>query len=243
MKKNIFLAIFCIAITSISFGQFNIIDTLGNTVNNDTVVVYGNTTDVMSITFNVINTGLDSISLYARRDSILLPLKDTDNYFCWVLCYGNTTNVSPFSETINRSDTSNPSFIGYYKPYSHVGAALIRYTFFAARNHADSVWVIVKYDATPAGVKNISGKNISFSAPYPNPANSFVNFNYTLGNSVQSANLKIFNLLGDCVQTMPLSALKSRTTFDVQSIPSGIYVCEIEANGCQPVYQKMIVSH
>jgi Secretion system C-terminal sorting domain len=246
MKKSFLLAIFCLAISSFSFGQFNIIDTTGKVVNDSTVVIYGNATDLMHTSFNVINTGLDSAKVYARRDSVSLPIGDTDNYFCWVLCYGNFTSVSPYSEALSRGgsagDTSFPAFVGYYNPYGHLGAALIRYTFFAARNHADSSWVIVKYMATPTGIKNIAGVNSSFSA-YPNPANNLVSFNYTLASGVQAANLNIFNLLGECVQTLPISSLKSKTSINVQSMPSGIYVCEIAANGCPPVYQKLVVSH
>lgn len=246
MKKSLLLAILCTAISSFSFGQFHIIDTTGKIVNNDTVVVYGNATDVMHTSFNVINTGLDSASVYARRDSISLPIGDTDNYFCWVLCYGTSTTVSPFTETLSKGgsagDTSFPAFAGYYNPYGHLGAALIRYTFFSARIHADSSWVMVKYIATPTGIQNVSAVNNSFSA-YPNPASSFVSINYSLTSGIQSANLKIYNLLGECVQTLPLSSLKSKTSMNVQSIPSGIYVCEVTANGCQPIYQKLVVSH
>jgi len=250
MKKNLLLFILCIVISTLSFGQFKIIAVGGNTaLNSDTVKVYGNSTDEMEVTFNVVNQGFDTVSVYARRDSISTPPHfDSNNTFCWVLCFsfGGPYDVSSFGETLNQSgspgDTSTSSFIGYYKALGHLGAAYIRYTFFAARLHADSAWVMVEYDATPTGVQNISSENTHFSA-YPNPANTFVNFNYSLSSGVQAANLKIYNLLGECVQTLPLSTLKNKTSVDVQSMPFGIYVCEIQANGCQPVYQKLVVSH
>ncbi len=252
MKKILSLAIFCIAFSAISFGQqqFKIVhqgDT--NAFNNDTVSVYGNATQEMSITFNVVNTGIDSVSVYLRRDSIsTVPKFDSNNTFCWVLCFslGDTNNVSAYSQTLNKwntpGDTSSASFIGYYKALGHLGASYIRYTFFAARNHNDSSWVMVKYIATPAGTQSLSGNTINFSA-YPNPASHAVNFTYNLVSGSTAANLKIYNLLGECVQTLPLNTAKNKTTVDVQSIPAGVYVCEIEANGYQSSYKKLVVTH
>lgn len=255
MKKSLFLAIFCFAISSLSFGQFNIVDAVGNIVNSDTVLVLGNTTDEMTVSFNVVNMGIDTITVDARRDSISTPtIMDSsrvfrwDNTFCWGLCYsyGETFDVSDGGELLNRGgssgDTSFSAFVGYYEARGSVGAAYIRYTFYAARNRSDSSWVMVKYDATPTGIQGISGMSSSFTA-YPNPASNSVNFTYTLSSGVQSANLKVYNLLGECVQTLPLSTLQSKTTLDVQSMPSGIYICEIQAQGCQPVCQKLVVSH
>jgi hypothetical protein len=255
MKKYLLLALFCIAISSFSFGQLNIIDASGKVVNNDTVLVLGNTTDEMEVVFNVINTGLDSVTVYTRRDSISTPtILDSshvfrwDNTFCWGLCYayGTTSEISEGGEVLSRGgtsgDTSFSAFDGYYKGYGQVGAAFIRYSFFPAKNFADSSWVMVKYDATPAGVQGMAGMNSSFSA-YPNPASNSISFNYKLANGVQAANLKIYNLLGECIQTMALSTSQSKTNLDVQSMPSGIYICEIQSQGSQPVCQKVVVSH
>jgi hypothetical protein len=249
MKKNLFIAIFCMAFSSLSFGQLRVlVPGASHLLNNgDTVKVYGNDINEMSIDLNVVNTGASIPSVSAKRDSLFLPMKDTDNEFCWGgFCYGTSTNVSTLSETLNHNDTTSivEQFQGHYFPYGHLGAAFIRYTFYNKANPSsnDSGWVVVEYDATPTGVQNISG-SISFAAPYPNPAGSSVNFNYSFSNVVQSANLKVFNLLGECVQTFPLSTLKNKTTVNVQYMPSGIYVCEIDASGCQPVYQKIVVSH
>jgi hypothetical protein len=249
MKKILSLAIFCITISGLSRGQgtLKIINPYNNNVVNDsTLVVFGNSTDEMNINLYVLNSGIDSMSIYARRDSVSLPMPDTNNDFCWVLCYGNTTNISAYTLTLGKGDTANAfnldPFQGHYWPHGTIGSALIRYTFFPARNHADSSWVIVDYKSTPTSVQSLLGNSINFSA-YPNPAANTVNFSYNLVSGVNAANLKIYNLLGECVQTVPLNTAKNKTTLDVQSIPSGIYVCEIEANGYQPSYKKLVVTH
>jgi len=247
MKKILSLAIFCIAISSLSFGQQLKIVIAGDTarINNDTITVWGSdaSSTLDSPNINVINTGIDSVNVYCRRDSLSTPTPfSTDNYFCWVLCYGNTTTISTFTELLDRDSTSSSSFQGHYSPLGQPASAYIRYSFFLAKNHNDSAWVVVKYLATPTGVQSLSGKAFSFST-YPNPAQNNVNFNYNIAAGVSSANLKIYNLLGECVQTLPLSAAKNKTSIDVQSMPSGIYVCAIEADGFEPAYQKLVVTH
>jgi hypothetical protein len=248
MKKSLLLAILSIAFSSLSFGQLRVlVPGASQPLNNgDTVAVFGNSTDEMNLNLYVINTGFKETVL-ARRDSVLLfKSLITGNEFCWGgYCYDTTFNISQLSETIAQGDTANGigEFTGHYTPYGHLGAAYIKYTFYDQNGPGPTDgWVIVKYDATPASVQNISN-GIRLAAPYPNPANSFATINYSLNNGVQTANLKIFNLLGKCIETYPLSSLQTKTNIDVQSMQSGIYICEMQAQGCQPVYQKMVVSH
>jgi len=256
MKKNLLLAIAFIAFINFSQAQavLNIIQADSNKVlNGDTVVITGvvsnSNTAEMSINLWIVNTStFSSVSVGAKRDSLKLPLPFYwDNQICWGgSCWDtNYPNSSVPPETIGHGDTSNtlstPEFNGHYFPFGHYTPAFLRYTFFNTNIPTDSSWVVVEYFPIPTGIKNISGQMISFSA-YPNPANSFINFNYIL-NGAQRASLKIFNLLGECVQTLPLNVSKNKTSIDVQSIPSGVYVCEIEADGSMPTYQRLVVSH
>lgn len=250
MKKILLLAIFCLAISGFSFGQLEVISADGThgLNNGDTVVKFGDATDEMTVDLLLANNGLNTVTIGARRDSILLPMRDTDNDFCWAgFCYSTSTDVSPYSETLNGEDTttSQNEFQGHYYPYGHLGAAYIRYDFYNASNPSagDSAWVVVEYVATPTGIENIQHNSIHFAIPYPNPATSFVTIGYGFTSGVQSANLKIFNMLGECVRTLPLSAMQNTANLNVQNMPSGIYVCEIQAQGCSPVYQKLVVSH
>lgn len=249
MKKSLFIAIFCLAISSLSFGQLEVlVPGASKPLNNgDTVVIHGNSINEMDTSLYLINTGLTE-TVSARRDSLLLPVADTDNEFCWGgFCYSQYTSVSQLSETMNHNDTAKGlnEFTCHYFPYGHVGKAFIKYTFYNqnVNNASTNAWVVVEYDAVPAAVQSISNANICLAAPYPNPANTFATVTYNLSGGVQAANLKIFNLLGKCVETYAVSSLESKTSINVQSMPSGIYICEMEAQGSQPVYQKMIVSH
>ena len=248
MKKLIlFLSILIFPFSFIN-AQFKILNAYDkSTVTNDTIWVFGDATSEMSLNLWVVNSGVLPITLYARRDSISLPMNVYDNSICWAgTCYDTNANVSVYTETIAIGDTSNtsltPAFSGHYFPYGHIGLATLRYTFYSSANHADSNWVLVHYDATPAAIATVQ-KSVNFSAIYPNPASNKVNFTYSVAVNTQTANLKIFNLLGECIQTMPLNTAKNKTSINVQNMHSGVYVCEIEASGCKPSYQKLIVAH
>ncbi len=248
MKKNLLLALFLVAFGSFSWGQIHILRPSNkNVLNDSTIYVYCNT-NISYVSFDLYATNSGpKITVVVKRDSILLPMKDTDNAFCWGgLCFAKTVDTATLTESLGTGDTAKGAnaFSGHYYPYGHVGIATIRYVFYNKINPLDSAWVLVNYDAIPGlGVQNIADKAISFSTPYPNPASNSVTFNYNLSNSVQAANLKIFNLLGECIQTLPLNASKNKASVNIQSIPSGVYVCEIQASGCQPAYQKLVVSH
>lgn len=249
MKKNLLLLSLFTALTSVAFSQadINIIKAGDpNILNDSTINFYVDPYIEFSSVVFVINTTSSTMGINLRRDIISLTPHDT-NEICWGgLCSNWNVNVSPNTVSVVAHDTvkggSGLDFNGDNTNYG-LGTSTIRYVFYNSANHNDSSWVLVNYISSATGIPSMNDANISFSAPYPNPANNFVSFNYTLSNGVQSANLKIFNLIGECVQTLPLSASKNKTTIDAQSMPSGIYVCEVEANGCQPVYQKLIVTH
>lgn len=250
MKKITLLLSFALAAVSFSQAQNLKIIYQGGTdhnyLNDSTILVYGSSTVSFfpSPTFDVINKSSDSANLWVKR-TIISALPTTTNAICFAgYCGAVTQGASVYSCNIGAGDTAElgNAFYGDYYPNNQVGVTTIRYTFYNY-NYADSGSFIIKYITGPAGIALISAGQIGFSVPYPNPASNNVNFSYSLINGVQSANLKIFDLLGKCIQTLPLNTSKNKTTVDVQTMPSGVYICEIQAEGCQPAYQKMIVSH
>ena len=246
MRKKSLLLAAGLLLSLYSFAQLNIISKHGgNILNDSTITINGLSSGLITDSLYVINSDSLGTNVDVKLD-LLSIVAGSDNYFCWgANCFAPGVTRSRAYEgavSIPAKDT-NKTFYCDYNPSGNVGMSSIRYVFYNDADTADSAWVIIRYNATLTAVQNIAGENISLSPPYPNPANGSVNFSYSLSKGVTSANLKIYNLLGECVQTLPVSALKNKTTIDVQSMPSGIYVCAIAAPGCQPVYQKMIVSH
>lgn len=249
MKKITLSLLFAVITASFAYSQtLKIILQGGNGAyyNDSTIIVSGSSADnlIPSPTFDVVNTGADTVTIQAKR-TIISQLAGASSAICFAgTCAPESDNTNPYSVYLGPGDTAQlgNAFTGDYYPNGANGLTSIRYTFFNY-NHTDTAWFIVNYETSPTGVASVSGHQINFSAPYPNPANSFVNFSYSLTNGTQAATMKIFNIVGECVQTLPLSAAQNKSTINVQNIPAGIYVCEIVANGCQPVYQKMVVTH
>lgn len=248
MKKLSLLSLFIIATVSVAFSQhyYKIYrPTDPNTLNDSTLFIYGGANQELISKLNVVNIGSTTDTVLVKRVKVSV-LGSTVNEICWALqCYDSTHNVSDNYEIIAPGDTAQLAndFNGDYFPFGRIGTSTLYYIFFNKHTptHADTI--TVSYVTSTAGVANINDKAISFLSPYPNPAGTNVTFGYSFSSGVQTANLKIFNMLGECVQTLPLNTSKTKALVNVQSIPSGIYICEIQASGCQPAFQKLVVSH
>jgi hypothetical protein len=246
MKKiTLFITAILLGCVSLSAQNLKIIRPGGNHYINDSVIVVNGSlpTRDYNVGFYVINTSGFSIPVYARWwDSTVVP--SSKNAMCWSgLCYPNYSFRSwqvPNAESITANDTAT-DFVGY-DSVGGAGTEIVRFVFANKNVPADSAWVYVKFIIAPLGVDQISGDNMHISAPYPNPAGNNVSFNYNL-NNITEAKLEVYNTIGQCMQTIPVSASNNRLNISVAGLPSGIYICKFSANGAEPVFQKMIVTH
>lgn len=245
--KRILLLVSGIILAGSVFAQPNIeiIRVGGITPINDSVIIVNGTVSqpLLTIPFYVINNnGVKSNIKVKRIDSVVVP--HTSNYLCWGLCYGaNPATVwqCPATEAIPAGGTDS-TFTSDYSDSAQPGTEIIRYIFFNAGNPNDSSWVIVKFNVTPAGVAQINSNALHVSAPYPNPANTNVSFNYNM-KGAQNATLEIYNSIGRCVQTLPVSSANGKLSLSVSDLPAGVYICKLGAAGYNPVYQRLIVAH
>jgi|SRR6185312_2592486 len=215
-----------------------------HSINDSIIVVNGNLpTQIFTIPFSVINKNAISTTLKVKRIDSVMPA-DWTNYFCWGLCYTAQPAhewVSPSSQTIPAGDT-NTTFTADIDDSGFVGSAIFRYIFYNTGNPNDSTWVIVKFNIGPLGIAQVNENALRISAPYPNPAGNNVSFNYNL-NNIEQAKLEVYNTIGQCMQTLPVSASATKLNLNVGGLPSGIYICKFSANGAEPVFQKLIVTH
>ncbi len=245
MKKVLpAIAIVILTVCNANAQFLNIIRTGGNhSVNDSTIVVNGKTSvELTSTTFDVINTGMSVLNVKCKRyDTVVVP--GTSNYLCWGLCFGPSPSVvwtAPSTQGINAGDT-NKTFTADYNDSGKAGIELIRYIYYDASNPADSAWVQVKFNViNDAGIAPVAANSMSFSAPYPNPAASFTNFNYHVG---ALSHLTIYNSIGQEVKSMILNSSANKFSLNVSGMPSGIYICQLTADGTQPLYQKLVVAH
>ncbi len=78
----------------------------------------------------------------------------------------------------------------------------------------------------------------SLFSVFPNPANDFVNIEYT---SKKDGSFQLFNVVGQSVFTQTLSAGDQRTTVDVSSLNSGVYFYTLQIEGNVMETKKLII--
>jgi hypothetical protein len=244
MKKTLLLVIGLISgVASVSAQDILIMRPDNKHIVNDSTITVNGTTAINQyiMGLDIINNGIGSITVDCKWEDVS-TIPGTWQQMCWGLCYSPqqaTEWTAPKSQTIAIHDTNN-TFAGYLDDTNQTGCESVRYVFYNTINSADSSWVIIKFCIMPTAVQQISANNLHISAPYPNPSSAGVTFNYHINSS---ARLDIFNTIGQSVRTLTLSPSDSKLNLNVSSMPAGIYICKLEADGATPVYQKMIVSH
>lgn len=243
MKKLLLSAIALLSICSISFGQLALQDTSGATLKNgDTVTVTGLVGTQLADRFFIYDS---AFALSVKVLCIPTPDSTAGNSFSICVgtaCYiayplGGYTFLSPkFTVPAGKKDT-NALFTDYNAKTA--GTSIIMYS---VRNTAltDSTWIYVKFMASPTGIPTIAANNLHVSALYPNPANSQVSLNY---HSDYEAQLSVYNSLGQMVKTSTMAASKGNMSINTSDMPSGIYICKVQAAGAEPAFRKLIVSH
>lgn len=212
-------------------------------VNDSLIQVNGTvTSDELSIAFKIYNsTGLP-ISLKCKWEDSTAFIPNTWQKMCWGLCYADqqvNTWTAPSVQSLTAHDT-NSTFVGYMDDTGYVGCEIVRYVWYNSSNPTDSVWVLVKFCVSLTGVDQISANVLHISAPYPNPSGNSASFNYHINNT---ARLSVFNTIGQSVKQVTLTPAENKVTLNVSSMPAGLYICRLDANGASPVYQKLIVTH
>ena len=225
--KKLLLSILTLS-TILSIAQnFTITDYSGNIMNSGTYVVHGDELDTdtaklitkLSSTFS---TDKDiSITKYN-----LNKCTDTDNYFCWAICYTDfITDLSPFVAPDKISMTPgaiDSSFSAYHLANGQTGNAKYRYVW-KAKGENDSVYVDVEFQisgtCTTTSLNDYLESNVNI---YPNPATSILNIE---NNNSQNFNVQILNILGENVMSQTVT--NNNSTLNTSNLKSGIYFVRI----------------
>lgn len=244
--KKILLSLICVAFFSVSFSQsFSLQDTNGVAIAaGSTIHLIGDPTAmVMTAKVHVKNNAAEAKDVKVKKvihEGDTLPL--TMNYFCWGVCYGPTTYVSPFPQTI-QGGAVNDQFYGDYNPQLVPGKSKITYVFFDANNANDSVAVTVEFNASPASIDNDLKTRTSISAAYPNPASTNVYLDYTLPTDVNKASVVISNILGSKVMEVGLDNFAGKLQIPVSELNNGVYFYSVMADDQMIITRKFVVRH
>ena len=242
--KKILLSVFFITLLASAFAQsFSLQDTNGVAINaGSKVYILGDPADVvMTAKIWVKNNSGEAKEVMVKKFYVDV-LANTMNYFCWGVCYGPDTYVSPFGRTIEAGAVSH-EFYGDYNPNAVIGKSTIMYTFFDAAKPNDSVAVYVEFNGSPASAgKDLAG-SVSFSEAYPNPAVSKVKVDYALPEYVNEASIQITNMLGVQVREIKLEELNGTARIEVSELQNGIYFYSLVSDKKLVLTRKFVVKH
>jgi hypothetical protein len=155
--------------------------------------------------------------------SVITEIPGTSNYFCWGVCYGETTNVSLLSQTILASDT-NHTFYAHYKPLGNPGETRITYCFFNTANTADQACQTVSfcYESTcEIGIEESKGSKLQLSGSNPITGLTFMNYSMPAGEN--EGRLIITNPQGKIVKTSTVRGNSGSILLNAQDYAAGVY--------------------
>jgi ribosomal protein S9 len=75
---------------------------------------------------------------------------------------------------------------------------------------------------------------------YPNPAHDFVELSYKMENNL-NATFKIYDLTGTLLESFRLANNSGKIIVNTASLTNGLYICNIENNGVQSEFIKLVV--
>lgn len=168
---------------------------------------------------------------------VLEDLEGTMNNFCWGLCFGPDTYVSPSPVTVlaNSLNTDELSFHTLFNEDVY-GYVVVRYYAYEERHPDDRISIIVKFHKSGVGVDENNSQIMSQA--YPNPASSMVNFDYSFDGNLTAV---VYNILGQEVLRKDLNSNVGQVSLPVADLNDGIYFCTMMVNGQVSSTQKFVV--
>ncbi len=218
MKKTftlLLLLLVCLS-ANISFAQSDL-----EAIDPQTIV-YGTTDDALLTTsFDIKNNSSYTLNVKVRK-FIISEVPGTYNYFCWEQCYTPQVYISPTSIPIGPGQ-SVPNFYADYLPVGNAGSTTVEYCFYDETDFTNQTCVTIEFQVSVASaVKNADLGQIGL--PQPNPAYDVVRFQYSLNQSAQHATITLYNLVGQQVKQVPLTAQNGILEINISDLQAGIYM-------------------
>lgn len=242
MKKVLLSIVLSLAIFQVAYSQMALQTKSGATVNyGDTITMTGVVGTEISQEFYTYDSAIAT-----NVNVLCIPTPNVVSGCTYSICVGSlcypskTDNVNFLSANFKATaglDTNASLYTDYYPTVA--GTTVIRFDL-RMSNLGDSTWFYGKFIATPTGIPTISTNNLHVSTLYPNPASNMVSFTY---HTDYNAQMNIYNSLGQMVKTVSVASSKEGMSIDVSDMPSGIYICRLQAEGAESAYRRLVVSH
>jgi hypothetical protein len=91
------------------------------------------------------------------------------------------------------------------------------------------------------GVDENGYRGAKFTDIYPNPASSKASLSYQLPGNVKSGEIKIINLVGKTLKTIPVTQREGKVSIDVSDLSEGIYFYTINLDGVTVKTKKLVI--
>lgn len=193
---------------------------LNVTLTGDTSVLNANPLVALESFASLKNTSHATLNLKVKR-KVIYEVAGSENYFCWDLCYGTSTDISDGTLNI-MPDSTNTAFYGHYKSNQNIGTSMIQYCFFNPNNSADSVCYTTAYSSGVAGVGDLISTKI-VSKAFPIPAKESVSLYIGNGTTKETINVKLTELSGKVVSSQLVILSNGKADIDLSGISNGVY--------------------
>lgn len=209
----------------------------------DTLIIAPDTAGINYLDFELLvtnNTG-NGVNIKVARNQISV-VENSVNYFCWGACYPSEVDSSGMYIFLAAGATSNPGeFSAHYEVNGTVGVTVLEYTFYNMDQPEENVKFVLLFDSSPSAINENLLNKIHLSNLYPNPATNFVDINYDLPYEIETASVKIVNILGSVVKEQQINKGMGKLRMDISDINDGIYFYSTFVNGEAIKTQKLII--
>lgn len=211
----------------------------------DTITIFPEDETATSIVFYALlhNNSNNNINIAVARTRIEM-IGESEDYFCWGACYPPFTDTSGTTILINAGMTSpsgDDGFSAHYDIHGAVGVSMVKYTFYNVANHDEKVEVVVKFNTAPDGISEHILNKIEVSSAYPNPATNYVDIDYDLPYEVETASIKVMNILGSVVKESTFTNKMGTQRINTSDLNSGIYFYSVVINNEIIRTEKLVV--
>lgn len=188
----------------------------------------------------------DSFMEVRARRNVLSAVPGSTNYFCWGVCFTETTNVSPMSQAQDMNPGQvNTTFYAHYKPQGNAGVTTIEYCFFNAANEADQTCQTVQYCVDAACIVGVeeTSNDIQLGSVSPNPVHTLASIPYSISGNTNTAKFVVYDMVGKVVKESALTSKSGVILINGSEFETGVYLYTIIADGKSVSTKRMIVSH
>lgn len=230
MKKSLLLVFFSFLFCFANAQNIQIVDPVTNVV--------GGSEEIAYINLHVKNAGSTTQEIYLQRKIVSL-VPGHLSYFCFgITCYPPSVNKSP-DNLILTAGSTDESVKTYIDPRSEIGVSTVNYCYYNLAK-TDSACLLLTYDISAAnGIVNNS--HLKFVKVFPNPADESLNLAFNTEKNYTESEIQLSDLSGRVVLSEKVSTKEGLINLNVSALPSGIYVCNLVADGVSIARDKVVI--